>query len=94
MFREINFKVFEVQLCKSKLTSITINIDSSVVNVEGHQEDTAKGYKPKKLGSPCYNIQFAICDELKAHITGFVRSSNTFTANVSSEMIEKIVANI
>ena len=58
MFREINFKVFRKLLIKSKLTSITIDIDSSVVSVEGHQEGTAKGYNPKKLGNLCYNIQF------------------------------------
>ena len=50
MFREINFKVFKKLLFKIKLTSITIDIDSSVVSVEGHQEGTAKGYNPKKLG--------------------------------------------
>src|SRR5665648_810952 len=94
MLREINFKVFKMLLCKSKLTSITIDIDSCVINVEGHQEGTAKGYNPKKLGNPCYNIQFAFCDELKAYITGFVRSGNTYTANGASEMIKEIVANI
>jgi hypothetical protein len=94
MFREINFKVFKRLLCKSKLTSITIDIDSSVINVEGHQEGTAKGYNPKKLGNPCYNIQFAFCDELKAYITGFVRSGNTYTANGADEMIKEIIANI
>ncbi|PKO00022.1 MAG: IS1380 family transposase, partial [Chloroflexi bacterium HGW-Chloroflexi-5] len=72
----------------------TIDIDSSVINVEGHQEGTAKGYNPKKLGNPCYNIQFAFCDELKAYITGFVRSGNTYTANGAAEMIKEIVANI
>ena len=94
MFRDINFKVFKKLLSKSKLTSITIDIDSSVVNVEGHQEGTAKGYNPKKLGNLCYNIQFAFCDELKAYITGFVRSGNTYTANGAAEMIKEIVANI
>ena len=94
MFRDINFKVFKKLLFKSKLTSITIDIDSSVVNVEGHQEGTAKGYNPKKLGNLCYNIQFAFCDELKAYITGFVRSGNTYTANGAAEMIKEIVANI
>ena len=63
MFRDINFKVFKKLLCKSKLTSITIDIDSSVVNEEGHQEGTARGDNPKKLGNICYNIQFAFCDE-------------------------------
>jgi hypothetical protein len=94
MFRDINFKVFKKLLCKSKLTSITIDIDCSVVSVEGHQEGTAKGYNPKKLGNLCYNIQFAFCDELKTYITGFVRSGNTYTANGAAEMIKEIVANI
>jgi hypothetical protein len=62
--------------------------------VEGHQEGTAKGYNPKKLGNLCYNLQFAFCDELKAYITGFVRSGNTYTANGAAELIKEIVANI
>jgi hypothetical protein len=37
VFREINFKVFKKILAKSGITSITIDIDSSVINVEGHQ---------------------------------------------------------
>ena len=93
-FRDINFKVFRKLLSKSNLTSITIDIDSSVINVEGHQEGATKGYNPKKLGNRCYNIQFAFCDELKAYITGFVRSGNTYTANGAAEMIKEIVANI
>ena len=94
MLREINFKVFKKLLLKSRLTSITIDIDSSVINVEGHQEGAAKGYNPKKPGNLCYNIQFAFCDELKAYIAGFVRSGNTYTANGTAEMIKEIVANI
>ena len=92
MFREINFKVFKKLLTKSNLSSITIDIDSSVINVEGHQEVATKGYNPKKLGNRCYNIQFAFCDELKAYVTGFVRSGNTYTANGTAEMIKEIVA--
>ena len=94
MFRDINFKVFKKLLSKSQLSAITIDIDSSVINVEGHQEGATKGYNPKKLGNRCYNIQFAFCDELKAYITGFLRSGNTYTANGAAEMIKEIVANI
>ena len=94
MLRDINFKVFKKLLHKSKLTSITIDMDRSVINVEGHQEGAAKGYNPKKPGNLCYNIQFAFCDELKAYITGFVRSGNTYTANGAAEMIKEIVAHI
>jgi hypothetical protein len=51
MLREINFKVFKKLLRKKKLKSITIDIDSSVVNVEGHQEGAVKGYNPKSSGT-------------------------------------------
>jgi len=94
MLRYINFNVFKKLLRKKKLKSITVDIDSSVVNVEGHQEGAVKGYNPKKPGNNCYNIQFAFCDELKAYITGFVRSGNTYTANGAAEMIKEIVAHI
>ena len=49
MLREINFKLFRKLLRRSKLKSITIGIDSSVVNVEGDQEGAVKGYNPKSL---------------------------------------------
>ena len=94
MLREIYFKVFKKLLQKSKLKVITIDIDSSVVNVEGHQEGAVRGYNPKKPGSNCYNIKFAFCDELKAFITGFVRSGNTYAANGAAEMIKEIVAHV
>ena len=94
MFREINFKVFKKLLSKSGLKSITIDIDSSVINVEGHQEGATKGYNPKKLGNRCYNVQFAFCDELKAYVTGFVRSGNAYTANGAAELIKEIVATL
>ncbi len=94
MLREINFKLFRKLLRKSKLKSITIDIDSSVVNVEGHQEGAVKGYNPKKPGNRCYNIQFAFCDEIKAYLTGYVRSGDTYTANGAAEMIKEIMAHL
>ena len=94
MLREINFKVFRKLLRRSKLKSITIDIDSSVVNVEGHQEGTAKGYNPQEPGNPCYNIQFAFCDEIKAYLTGYVRSGDTYTANGAAGMIKEIMAHL
>ncbi len=47
MLREINFKLLRKLLRKSKPKSITIDIDSSVINVESHQEGAVKGYNPK-----------------------------------------------
>ena len=94
MLREINFKVFRKLLRKSKLKSITIDIDSSVVNVEGHQEGAVKGFNLKKPGNRCYNLQFAFCDELKAYLTGYVRSGDTYTANGATGMIQEIIAHL
>src|SRR4030042_432563 len=73
MLREINFKVFKKLLRKKKLKAITIDIDSSVVNVDGNQEGAVKGYNPKKLGNRCYNIKFAFCYETKPYLTGYLR---------------------
>ena len=92
--RNVNFKLFKKLLEKSRLKSITIDIDSTVINVEGHQEGAAKGYNPKKPGNRCYNMMMAFCDELKAYITGFTRSGNTYTANGAAEMIAEIIENL
>jgi len=94
MLREVNFRLFRKLLIRSKHNAITIDIDSSVVNVEGHQEGTAKGYNPKKLGNPCYNLQFAFCDEIKAFLTGYIRSGDTYTSNGAAGLIQEIIAQI
>ena len=94
MLREINFKVFKKLLKKKKLKSITIDIDSSVVNVEGHQEGAVKGLVSKSLGTTVTTSSLHSVDELKAYITGFIRSGNTYTANGAAEMIKEIVAHI
>jgi len=36
----------------------------------------------------------AFCDELKAYITGLMRSGNTYTSNGAAEMIKEIIANL
>ena len=56
------------------------------------EECYAKGHNPKKLGNNCYNIQFAFCHEIKAYLTGSVRSGDTYTANGATEMIKEIMS--
>jgi len=70
MLREINFNVFIKLLIISKLKSI--NMNSSVVIMESHQEGAAKGFNPNNL----YYIAF--CAALKAYINDFMRSRNTY----------------
>jgi hypothetical protein len=67
MLREINFKVFIKLLRKKKLKSITIDIDSSVVNVEGHQEGAVKGTIQKSLGTTA--ITFSLHSAMKSRPT-------------------------
>ena len=43
------------------------------------------------LGNNCYNLQFAFCDEIKAYLTGYVRSGEPYTSNGTSEMIKEII---
>lgn len=81
MLQGVNFKVFKKLLIKNNLKSIIIEINSSVINVEGHQEAALKGYSPKKVGNRCYNNQFTFCDELNVYITRFTRNRNTYTSN-------------
>ena len=94
MLREVNFRLFLKLLQIKRLPAITIDIDSSVVNVEGHQEGTTKGYNPKKPGNPCYNLQFAFCDEIKAFLSGYIRRGDTYTSNGAAGLIQEIVAQI
>ena len=94
MLRDINFKTFKRLLKKKKLRKVVIDIDSRAVNVEGNQEGAVKGYNPIHKGNNCYNILMAFCDELKAYITGFMRSGNTYTSNGAAEMIKEIIANL
>jgi len=74
MLRDINFKVFKKLLAKSRIKSITIDIDSSVVNVEGHQEGAVKG-----LNNP--NLFFYLTNSVKSHentVTHLIKSDGIF----------------
>jgi hypothetical protein len=59
MLREINFKVFKKLLRKKKLKSITIDIDSSVINVEGYQEAVCQRVQSKKAWEQL--LQHPVC---------------------------------
>ena len=84
MLRDINFKTFKKLLKKKKLRKIVIDLDSMAV----------KGYNPAHKSNNCYNVLMAFCDELKAYITGFMRSGNTYTSNGVAEMIKEIIADL
>lgn len=89
------YRTFKKLLKKKKLRKIVIDLDSRADDVEGNQEGAVKGYNLGYKGNNCYNILMAFCDELKAYITGFMRSgNNTYTSNGAAEMIKEIIANL
>ena len=94
MLREIHFKLFRKLLRKSRLKSITVDIASSMVNAEGHQEGAVKGYNPKKPETRCYNLQLAFCDGIEAYLTGYVRSGDICTANGAVGMIKETMTHL
>jgi len=52
MLREVNFRLFRKLLVRSKHKTMTIDIASSVVNVEGHQEGTARDTTRRSWATP------------------------------------------
>lgn len=94
LLRDASFKIFRNLLLKSKLSQITIDIDSRAENVEGNHEGAVKGYNPGFIGNKCYNVLYAFCDELKSYVSGFRRMGNANTSNGAAELIKEIVANL
>lgn len=88
----VNMKLAKKAIKKANLRQITIDIDSSVKNVEGNQEGAEKGYNPENKGNKCYNIQFAFCEEIKVFVGGYLRSGDTSTCNGAEELVKSIVS--
>ena len=88
----VNMRLAKKAIKKSKLKHITIDIDSSVKSVDGHQEGAQRGYNPENKGNNCYNIQFAFCEEIRVFVGGFLRPGNTSTCNGADELVKSIVA--
>jgi len=88
----VNMTLAKKAIKKAKLKHITVDIDSSVKNVEGHQEGAEKGYNPENKGNKCYNIQFAFCEEIKVFVGGYLRSGDTNTCNGAEELVKSIVS--
>jgi len=76
----------------SQLTQITIDADSTVSTVYGHQEGAAKGYNNQKKGAKSYHPLLAFVSELKLVANTWFRTGSAYTSNGICEFIKQTAA--
>src|SRR4030042_1035376 len=69
----LNDEFFE----KCDLKRITLDIDTTALPVEGHQECAEKGYCPAEWGNRCFQSLSAICDETETTVAEKTYPGNT-----------------
>ena len=73
------------------LKRITIDLDSTVLNICGHQEGAERGYNDKKRGNRSYNPLLAFIYETKEMLHGILRSGSCHCANGAVEFIKEVI---
>lgn len=74
------------------LKHLTLDVDSTVINLCGHQEGAEAGYNDKKRGNRCYQSLLAFIYETKEIIHGILKPGNTHCSNGSVEFFKEIAA--
>jgi hypothetical protein len=73
---------------------ITLDLDSTVRGVSGHQEGAEKGYNPKKCGQPSYHPLLCFLGETRECFHNWFRPGNTHSANGSAEFVKECLARL
>ena len=66
--QELLFKLNESFFRTRHLTEITLDVDTTALPVDGHQECAEKGYCPAEPGSRCFQSLSAICDQTETTV--------------------------
>jgi hypothetical protein len=74
------------------LKHLTLDVDSTVITLCGHQEGAAEGYNDKHRGNPCYHSLLAFIYETKELIHGILKPGNTHCSNGSVEFFKEVTA--
>ena len=90
--QEMLFPLATKWLSKSQLQSISLDADSTVKTVYGHQQGAEKGYNPHKPGAKSYHPLLAFVSELKLVVNSWFRTGSAYTANGICEFIKQIKA--
>ena len=89
---EYLFTIATRWLAKSKLESITLDVDSTVKTVYGNQQGSAKGYNPHKPGAKSYHPLLAFVSEMKLVLNSWFRTGSCYTSNGICEFIKQTKA--
>lgn len=77
---------------KSHLTSITLDVDSSVKTVYGNQQGAQVGFNSQKRGAKSYHPVIAFIAEMKIVVNTWFRCGSAYTSNGICEFIKQTKA--
>lgn len=77
MLLQLNESLFD----KSNIRSIVVDIDGTVLPVDGRQQKAEKGYCPAEQGSRCFQSIKAVCDTTETVIAEKTMSGDSHCAN-------------
>jgi hypothetical protein len=81
-------------LHESGLKSITLDADSTVKSVCGHQEGAAKGYNPVKQGAKSYHPLLVFVSEMKLLYHTWFRTGSAYTSNGIVGFLQEVKASL
>lgn len=85
LFKKFHKKAFN-------LKKLTIDVDTTVMNIWGHQEGSAKGYNDVKRGNNSYHPVLAFIYETKELIHGILKPGDTHCSNGAVEFLRELKA--
>jgi len=81
-------------LRESGLESITLDADSTVKSVCGHQQGAEKGYNTTKKGAKSYHPLLVFVSEMKLLYHTWFRSGSAYTANGIVDFLKEVKASL
>ncbi|MFC1562556.1 IS1380 family transposase [candidate division KSB1 bacterium] len=76
------------------LKRMTIDIDTTVLNIWDHQEGAEKGYNDVKRGNRCYHPILAFVYETKELLHGILKPGDSYCSNGAVEFIKELMTMI
>ena len=89
LLEEVNGQRLRGQLEKLDLKKITLDADSTIKTVFGHQGGAAVGYNPYKKGAKSYHPLLLFLSESKCVVNTWFRTGSAYTSNGIVEFLKQ-----